>query len=289
VELIDIPTQLSKAYAYSGRSWKAFVLSISFGILATGVVFDLAYGFFYERMYNVDHVHYGSFYWAMLAGVSLLVPLALAAASLAWWRFQARPFRGDKFGIAIAPFEVLSLHVDNMATSDKLLALDEVVQQFFAVIQQVLHEEKWAPDFEFRVLPSNVRVRDEHEAASRFKSLEATLLISGQVIQEDTLNLTMRLTGVEMNLLFTGRCSPTYLSLPLKFYSLLAAVMALEQKGRLQEADKYLDLALEPARQLDAHATGAIHGQAGSSEKLVEYARGRLHPEQKPGEDAKAS
>lgn len=194
MEIIDIPTQLSKAYSYSGRSWKAFVLSILFGILATAVVFDLAYGFFYERMYNVEHVRYDSFYWPALTLVSLFIPLVFAAASLAWWRFQARPFRGDKFGIAISPFEVVSVHVDNMAGSDKLLALDEAVQQFFAVIQQVLHEEQWAPNFEFRVLPANVRVRDEHEAAVRFKSLEATLLIWGQVIQENTLNLRMRLT-----------------------------------------------------------------------------------------------
>jgi hypothetical protein len=289
VEIIDIPAQLSKAFSYSGRSWKGFGLSVLLGMLATGVIFDLAYGFFYQRIYNAEHVYYGSRYWVTLAGVSVLLPCAFAVGSVAWWRFQARHFRGEKFGIAIAPFEVVSVHVDTMSTSDKLQALDEAIQQFFAATQQVLHEEEWAPNFDFRMLPANVRVRDQQEAAAKFKAMGATLLIWGQVIQENELQMRMRLTGIELNMTFTGPVSPLFLSPSLKLWSLMAAFMVLKQKGAFREAEQYLDLALVPARQVDAQARGAVQGQPGASEQLLQQAHGWLKAPASPTGGATAS
>src|ERR1700730_14484786 len=164
--ITDIPGQIVTALKYSVRSPGAFVLSLISAVVVLGVAFDLLYGFFYTRLYQVKDPHYGDGFWLGLCIFGAMVPLAWAGITLAAAWLKLRRFPPDKFGIAIAPFDVFSIDPDTLGTATKLASLDEAMRQFFNAAKRASAGEHWLDDFEFRFLPPYVRVRSRQDALS---------------------------------------------------------------------------------------------------------------------------
>lgn len=253
MEITDIPNQIALAFKYSLRSKASFLLSLLAAVLMLGISFDLLYSFFYTRVFNAKDTHYGPIFWAGLLFIAVIVPLAVGLYSVLHVRAQTRPFQPGKYGIAIAPFEVFSLDTETLGTSSKLQALDTVMNQFFMAANRIIKQDEWAKNFEFRVLPSNIRVLNIQDAVTQRTSLDATLIIWGEVIQQSysPLKLDFHFLGTELDLTMQGLLDPFTLIRFLKFFALSAAAFSNKANGEYKRARELFLLARGPASELD--------------------------------------
>jgi hypothetical protein len=255
MEIIDIPSSIAKALKYSLRSRASFLLSLLAAILVLGISFDLLYSFYYTRAFNIKDPYYGTFFWAGLTVAAVIFPLGIAVVGLLRARGQTRPFQGSKYGIAIAPFEVISLDPDTLGAASKLQALDVVMSQFFAAVQRIIGEEDWSKDFEFRFLPPYARILSKRDAIERRAALSATVIIWGSLVQQSysPIRTELRVLGTEVDLELKGSLDPS--SGPaqtLELCVLLAAAFSHRAAGEYTKARELFVLARVPADQLDS-------------------------------------
>src|SRR5438093_285433 len=151
---------------------------------------------------NVKEPYYGICFWVGLTVVALVLPLGVAVKGVLRAWVQTWPFQGGKYGVVVAPFEVISFDPDTLGTSSKLQALDVVMNQFFAAEQQIISEEDWSNNFEFRFLPPYARILKKQDAIERRASMGATLIIWGSVVQQSytQLRVVLHLLGDEVDL-----------------------------------------------------------------------------------------
>ena len=277
-KLFDIPDQIANGLKYSVRSWRSFLLSLAGAVLVLGISYDLLYSFFYTRIYNTKDARYDRLFWWSLILVAVVVPIVFAALRLISSAFQMRKFRGNTFGVAIAPFEVFSLDPGTLGAASKLQALDEVMNQFFVASQRLLTQEDWTKDFEFRILPPYARILTMSDALKQRESIGATLLIWGSVVQESKLQTNFHLLGTELDLTLTGTPDPFYPVFSLKLWSLSAAALKLKAERQYDRAKQFLILAREPAGKLDALAQGKGQGLLPAIDKLIEEIEAIQHP-----------
>jgi len=261
MEITDIPAQVAIALKYSLRSPGSFMMSLIGAIVVLGIAFDLLYAFFYTRLYEVKDPHYGVVFWIGLCFFGAAVPLVCAIISLVSAKLKMRPFPHDKFGIAIAPFEVCSLDPDTLATSTKLACMDEAMRQYFDSTKRACEAEHWLDDFEFRFLPSYVRFRSKQDATKLWKFMGATLVIWGEILQQRNVPLTMtqNLLGPEVDIKSGGPMELSLAGAFLAFYALSCAGYLLGEGGKRAEAVKKFSLAKDgPATVLDPHLRNNI-------------------------------
>jgi hypothetical protein len=77
---------------------------------------------------------------------------------------EALKFKGDKFGIVIAPFEALSFNVSAIPDSDRQRSLEQVMDQIFIATRHLIDNNDWLrQNFEFVMLPPNYLVRGKQD------------------------------------------------------------------------------------------------------------------------------
>ncbi len=254
--LTDIPQQIATVLKYSLRSRTSFLSSLIGAIFVLGFAFDLLYGFFYTRVFNAKAIHYGHAFWIGLVAVALVVPLTVGLIRLILAERQLRPFPPGKHGVAIAPFDAVSLDPDTLGTASKLGALDAVMTQFFKAQQRIIEDEEWSKDFEFRFLPPFVQVQKKKDAATRLQAMAATLIIWGQINQESGahLKVTMHFLGPQLDIKLDGDLLPSLTINLLEYFALCAAGFANQGKGDLVQARRMFELARTPGSQIDQMA-----------------------------------
>jgi hypothetical protein len=182
-----------------------------------------------------------------------LVPIiAGVAAYVGSWNLQ-RPFDPKKCGVAIAPSEVFSLDPDVLGTPSKIQALQDVMHQFFTATEHLLMEKPWFQLFEFRFLPSSVRVSTAQDAERQRTTLGATVLLWGNVIQQidKPLYFELHLSGRDTDLNMSGNFDPPTLLFSFPYFLLSAAAYSAWKSGERDRARKLFAFALEPANAID--------------------------------------
>jgi hypothetical protein len=278
VEITDIPQQISTALKYSLRSRSSFFFSLFSAALVCGAAYDLSYAFLYTRLFNAKDAHYGPMFWQGLVLFSVVVPVAAGIIKLLIARRQERTFPPNKYGVVIAPFDVVSLDPETLGTSSKLRALDELMTQFFTAQERIIEEEDWSKDFEFRFLPPYAHMHNRRDAEDRLQSMRAVLVIWGQIVQETgkTVRATMLLVGPELNLTMELPCLETKIvATSLKFYALVAAAFSEKAAGRPGEAIGIFTMAKTPAAELDRMTDKGSTSNVAIVDRLIQQLQSR--------------
>jgi hypothetical protein len=252
--LTDIPGQIATSLKYSLRSPRSFLLSLISAVVVLGVAFDLLYAFFYTRFYDAKDTHYGVAFWLGLCFFGAIVPLVGASITLVAAKLKFRRFPPDKFGIAIAPFEVTSIDPDTLGTATKLASLDEAMRQYFNAAKRACDAEHWLDDFEFRFLPAYVRFQGKQDAAGRLDSMGATLVIWGEILQQhdQPLKMNQNILGAKVDMRMAGPMELSHHGSFLAFWALCGAGFRLGDAGKRNEAVNMFALAKKgPASALD--------------------------------------
>ncbi len=176
MEIPDLLSGAAKALRYSTRSKGKFLLSLIGAILVLAVGYTALYDFLYPRIFNVEHSRYGLVFWAGFLVVAVVLPLGNGVAAILKVRAQSRPFPQGKFGIAIAPFEVMSLDPETLGTPASLEGLGRIAGQYFTSAERTLKAEEWSKDFAFRLLPESERIVSSKQAEAVRTRMSATLI-----------------------------------------------------------------------------------------------------------------
>jgi len=262
MDIVDIPDQIGTVFKYSLTSARSFIVSLIAAALVLGTAFDLLYGFFYTRAFNVKEPYYGPAFWIALVAIALLVPIGQGVIRIAAARRSMQPFGDQVLGVAIS-------------TAKKLAALDEAMRQYFASAQRAVQGAHWMDDFEFRFLPPYVHVHHKEDARTLRGSLRATLFIWGEIQQQagQPLRMAQHLLGSELDMNISGAIDLGSAGVVLAYFALGAAAGLLKERGRLPEARAKWILAREPAQEMDKLTKST------SSSELVERCIAELdHP-----------
>jgi hypothetical protein len=257
MDINDIPQQIRTSLKYSLRSRSSFLFSLLGAMLVCGVAFNLLYDFLYSHIYNKKDSHYGPVFWIGLLTTCFGLPGIYAILSIVRARRLERPFAPGRFGIAIAPFNVVSLDPDTLGTSSKLRALDEIMTQLFTAQKRFIEEEQWSDRFEFRFLPPYVRILGKSDAEKRWRTMNALLIFSGQIVQQSGSGVLLRAQMLGLDTYITMDL-PTIdirmLETFLKYFVLSTAAYTEQKNGRLSESLKLYTLARTSAIALDRMA-----------------------------------
>ena len=253
MDIVDIPDQVGTVFKYSLSSRRSFILSIVAASIVLGAAFDVLYGFFYTRAFNVKDPHYGAAFWAALIVIAILVPIGQGVIRIAAARRSMEPFGEHVLGVAIAPFDVSSLDPDTISTAKKLAALDEAMRQYFGSAQRAVQGAHWMDDFEFRFLPPYVHVHSKEDAGRLRASLRATLFIWGEIQQQagQPLRMAQHLLGSELDMNISGAIDLGSAGVILAYFALGAAASLLKERGLVPEARAKWILARGPAQEMD--------------------------------------
>jgi hypothetical protein len=255
MSIVDIPEQVARVLKYSLRSKSSFIFSLLTASVVLGFAWTLLYEFFYTRVYGKAEAQYGTIFWIGLGVCGAFFPLVYGAVTITRAWLQTRPFETDKFGIAIAAFDVLSVDPDTLGTAGKLGALDEAMRQYFTVARRASRDAGWLDEFDLRFLPPYVRIETKEDAERWKKNLNATLIVWGQIIIESK---TIRFheqnfvgTKLEMKLSGNVPINPELGGNMLALYALTSAGFILRDRNKLDRAKQMFGLAISPARKLD--------------------------------------
>jgi hypothetical protein len=258
MDITDIPQQIKTSLKYSLRSTSSFLFSLLGAMLVCGTAFNLIYDFLYTHIYNRKESHYGAAFWIGLFTATIGLPAVYAIVSIIKARRQERPFPEGRYGIAIAPFHVVSLDPDTLGTSSKLRALDELMTQLFTAQKRFIDEEQWADRFEFRFLPPYVRILGKSDAQKRRVAMNALLIFSGQIVQQSGSGVQVRtnILGLDTDLkMDLPNIDVRMLETILKYFVLSTAAYTAQKSGKLSEALSLYTLSQPSAAELDRIAT----------------------------------
>ncbi|HUB52429.1 MAG TPA: hypothetical protein VL986_09795 [Terracidiphilus sp.] len=258
MDIVDIPDQIAKAFKYSLRSPGAFALSLVTAISVFAVAYDLLYAFAFARIYNVKDPHYGLGYFVGLALVSLAFPLTIGARAYMRERARARPFGPHEIGIAIAPFDVISVDPETLGTASTLQALDAVSTQFFRVVQSTLSEFPEAQELKFRFLPQYTRIGNKQSALQHLGKLRATLVVWGTITQrsKQPLEIRMEMQAAVHTYTFSELSIEKFPMLPLQYFTFFEAAKAAMDRGDAEDARKLFMQARPLGAELDKNHPG---------------------------------
>jgi len=257
MDITDIPQQIRTSLKYSLRSRSSFLFSLLGAMLVCGVAFNVIYDFLYSHIYNKKDSHYGPVFWVGLLTACFILPAVYAILSIIRARRLERPFPPGRFGIAIAPFNVISLDPDTLGTSSKLRALDEIMTQLFTAQKRFIDEEQWSDRFEFRFLPPYVRILGKSDAEKRWRVMKALLIFSGQIVQQSGSGVLLRAQMLGLDTYITvdlPNIDIRLLETFLKYFVLSTAAYTEQKNGRLSEALRFYTLARPAAATLDRMA-----------------------------------
>ena len=249
----DIPAQVGRVIRFSVRSPSSFLLSLFTSVFVIGLATDLVYGFLYTRIYNVKDAVYTPRAWLVLSLIALGLPMASGLYAVVAAYRKLRPFGSEKYGVAIAPFDVFSLDPDVLGTPSKRQALEEVIPQFFNAMLARFRESEWYNLLEFRYLPPFARVNREKVAQETREKLAAELLIWGKIVHkiDAPLNIEINLVGVDTSLKFSGPADPLQMANIFAYFILSAAGYSLMKSGRPSEAIQILKPVRDLAQDVD--------------------------------------
>jgi hypothetical protein len=245
MSIVDVPEQVAKVFKYSLRTKTNFVLSLLTASVVLGFSWDLLYEFFYTRILGQVAAH-GRYYWIGLSVFGAVLPLSYGVVQIVKAWFATRPFISDKFGIAIAPFKVLTLDPTFLGTANKLGALDEAMQQYFMEAKKATDSEGWLDEFSLRFLPPYVRIENKEQANRWRTRLNAALVVSGEVVVEDQkLQMRQQLEGTEISMHITGGQTADLETAGklLAVFALSSAGFILRDKGKRDRAIQMFNLA----------------------------------------------
>ncbi len=249
MSIVDIPEQVGRVFKYSLRTKTSFVLSLFTAVLVLGFAWDLLYEFFYTRILGprgLGHDAYGPDYWVGLGVFGAVLPLGYGAIQIVRAWLLTRPFTPDKFGIAIAPFKVLTLDPTFLGTANKLGTLDEAMQQYFTEAKKATDNEGWLDEFSLRFLPPYVRI-ENREQANRWRTrLNAALVVSGEVVVEgQKLQMRQELAGTEVSMHIKGGQTADLDTAGqlLAVFALSSAGFILRDQGKRERAIQMFSLA----------------------------------------------
>jgi hypothetical protein len=245
MDIADIPNQIAKAFKYSLRSSGAFILSLITAFVVFAVAYDLIYGFWYVRWHNTEHANYGRLYFIGLLLVSVVLPLTIGAGAYLSARVRERPFKPEQIGIAIAPFDVISVDPEALGTASTLHAVDIVSTQFFRVVQSTLKDYPLAEDLKFRFLPQYRKITNQQAALQHLARLHATLVVWGNIIQRrrQPLEIRFEMQAHGQTYTFSQMSLEQFPMLPLQYFTFLEAARALEKRGETDRAQRWSEQA----------------------------------------------
>jgi hypothetical protein len=241
MDIADIPNQIAKTFKYSLRSSGAFILSLITAFVVFAVAYDLIYGFWYARWYNTEHANYGRLYFIGLLLVSVVLPLTIGAGAYLRARASARPFKPEQIGIAIAPFDVISVDPETLGTANTLHSLDIVSTQFFRLVQSTLRDYPVAEELKFRFLPQYTKITNKEAASRQLARLNAALVFWGHIIQRrhQPMEIDFEMQGTTQAHTFSHMMIERFPMLPLQYLTFLEAARALEKRGETDRARRW--------------------------------------------------